>query len=340
MQVTAKGKIVQQYLERYPQMPNLTLAKKIFKDKPLLFASIETIRTLIRAYKGVSGEKNRLDNYGGGKHYKDKPDNGNINFSPYKLPEPLSEDYKPFKLPKTCSSIGIFGDFHIPNHRIKPITLALDYFKANAVDTIILNGDVLDNTPFTRHDHKTPSPVEVRDWFDMVELFFTTLRKEFPKAKIYWCEGNHDAWYSRWMREHAWQLEEDPYFSLQERLHIKKHRIEFIPQTRFVLAGKLVVVHGHHLVKGIIAPVNAARGVFNRAKVSAIISHVHVTSEHTETNLLGHTITDWSLGCMCTLTPDYQPMGGKANFGFAHVQVEKSGNYKVTNKRIVNGEIV
>ena len=106
------------------------------------------------------------------------------------------------------------------------------------------------------------------------------------------------------------------------------------------MAGKLAVVHGHFLVKGLFAPVNAARGVYLRAKQNCLIGHVHVPSQHTETDLHGNLVGTWSTGCLCSLTPDYQPHGGKASHGFATIKVHQDKSFTVENYHIHKGKIL
>lgn len=337
MAKSAKGEIVDKFLTANPEMPSLTAAKILCRDNPMDFKDVENARTMIRQYRGKAGEAARRFSVAGGKHYKPTDD---INFAPYSMPKPEDEDIQPYKLPKAHNNIGILGDLHIPNHREKPINLAYQHFLDNGANTLILNGDILDNTPFTRHDGKRPSASDVRRWFDQAELFLEWTRDIFPNAAIYWTEGNHDFWYRRWMQAHAWQLDDDPYFSLQERLHIDEYKVKFIPQEQYVLAGKLGICHGHQLMGKWGSGVSPARTVFLKAKKSMVINHVHVTNDYTDTNIAQEITTCWSIACMCTLTPKYQPMGGKANHGFGHAVVENNGNYKFKNYRIHNGKIL
>ena len=76
-----------------------------------------------------------------------------------------------------------------------------------------------------------------------------------------------------------------------------------------------------------------------RSKESSVIGHHHKTSEHTEKSLSGDVVTTWSIGCLCGLSPEYLPFN-KWNHGFAFVEVDSDRNYKVHNKRIINGSIV
>jgi hypothetical protein len=44
------------------------------------------------------------------------------------------------------------------------------------------------------------------------------------------------------------------------------------------------------------------------------------------------------VACLCELHPDYMPIN-KHHHGFAHVRVMDSGEFEVSNYRIVNGKI-
>lgn len=329
------GKIVLSFLDKYPNMPSLTLAKLIFEKHPLEWNNIDAIRSSIRSYRGRNGESQR-EKYKNNKHFK--PLSQGIDFSPYSLPTEESEDFKPYVLKRF--NVGIISDLHIPNHRNEPIRIAITYFKKQKVDAIIINGDLLDNTPFTKHDGKRPSAKDVKRWFDMAEYFLENLREEFPNAEILWLEGNHDFWYKRWMYSHAWQLGEDEYYSLQERLHLHEYKVRYIEQTQYVMLGKLAVSHGHQLSGKWGAGVSPARSVYLKTKQPMIIGHVHVTDDYTDNDLHKVIATCWTTGCLCTLTPEYQPMGGKACHGFAHVLVDKDGDFTVTNKRIYKGKVL
>lgn len=334
MAKTATGAIVLKYLEQDNSLPSLTLAKIIYKENPLMFRNVESVRAIIRSYRHQCGEKNRTG-YKNKKFFKEEGSK-----APFKMPEPISEDYKPVYLDRKFNNIGVISDLHIPNHRTKPIEVAVEYLQSVNVNCIIINGDVLDNTPFTKHGGESPTPDQTNAWFDMTELWFEWLRDQFPKAEIIWTEGNHDFWYRRWMLEHAAQLSKDSYFSLQERLHIDEYGIKFIPQTTYLKVGHLNILHGHQLSGKFGVGVAPARTIYNKTKKSTMIGHVHVADNYTDNNLDREISTCFTTGCLCTLTPDYQPIGGKACHGFAHVLVEPNGDFKVNNIRIHKGKML
>ena len=55
-----KRKIIFDVLDRFPDHGNQTLAKKVYKEHPLLWNNIESVRSIIRFYRGSSGENCRL----------------------------------------------------------------------------------------------------------------------------------------------------------------------------------------------------------------------------------------------------------------------------------------
>ena len=330
----AKSRLAISYMDEHPDTPSMTLAKMLAKDHPLEFPKAEAARTVIRYFRGAFGDRKRS-----------KTLNGNVTRHigrgkrPY-IPADESVDYEPLVLRPKDNNIGVISDLHIPNHRARPIELALETFDALKVNVIAINGDLLDNTPFTRFDRAPINPRDVPRVFNKVERFLEALRDRYPKARIIWLEGNHDAWYTKFLMKRAEVLFGDSYFHLPERLHLDEYKVEYLPQERYLMAGKLAIMHGHHVIKGMFTPVNAARGVYLRAKVNAMIGHVHVASYHEEKDLHQNVVGCWSTGCLCTLTPDYQPMAGKASHGFAHVKVEKSGDFHVENYRIHKGKIL
>jgi hypothetical protein len=120
-------------------------------------------------------------------------------------------------------------------------------------------------------------------------------------------------------------------------IHADKHGIQLIGEKRIVMLGKLPVLHGHELPKGLATPVNPARGAFLRAIDCLMIGHQHRTSEHTETTLTGKMITCWSTGCLSHLHPDYAPIN-RWNHGAATVTVDDEGNFTVDNFRLLKGQ--
>ena len=321
-----KTELAAQYVKKFPSISKSSIAAKLFNDHPHLYKDQESARTFVRNATNSFGELHRKYNPRDIVHTPD-------------LPPSLSKQRIFVDLPISSNNILWMSDIHLPNHDIDAINLATKYGKEKKINCIVLGGDILDNTPFTSHDSPPPSDDDVRDWFEYAEILFSHLRTLFPKAHIVWLEGNHDNWYVRYLMKKAPVLFNDEYYRLPQRLNLKKYNIEFYDQNIILRAGKLHMAHGHTIVRGVFAPVNAARGVFMRAKSSMMVGHVHTTSNHSETTIKEEPISCWSVGCLCTLAPDYDPHNTKHNLGFAHILVEKDGSFAVDNKRIINNKI-
>jgi predicted phosphodiesterase len=311
-------------LTEFPKLSKNAIVTYLLETYPTYFSDYENTRSIVRKVTGAQGES-RLKY----KVVDHKPDIE----TQFNLAKSKGEKRKFVELPKECHNILVISDIHFPNHDVKALGKALEYGKANNINCIVINGDLLDNEPFTNHDAPPPNTSDVRDWFQMTEDFLDMLLEEF-KCPIYFVEGNHDAWYMRYLMKKAPVLFNDQYYTLSARLKLREKGIVWIPQTSVLMIGKLPVTHGHMIVKGFFSPVNPAKGVYNKIKGSMLIGHCHTTSEHSESNLQGDLNTTYSIGCLCTLAPDYDPFNCKHNLGFARVIVQDNGNYRVENKRI------
>ena len=58
-----KREIILEYMQKWPDLPNRTLAKLIYSrdDNYKVFNSAESVRTLIRYYRGANGDKLRRE---------------------------------------------------------------------------------------------------------------------------------------------------------------------------------------------------------------------------------------------------------------------------------------
>lgn len=320
------GNLVLEYIRKFPRTANLTLARKLVLDCPSVYSNVEHARrTIIRT-----------------RHMLAKTDPEAVSetvIDPSRIPVSHAVQKEPYFIPAKHNRILIISDLHIPYHNVPALTTALQYGLDHKANCILINGDLLDFHHLSRFE-KDIRKRRTAEEFDAALEFLKYVRKTFPRAHIVWAEGNHDARYPKFLAARALELWGDDYYTLQARLQLDKLRIEFVEDTRYIMAGKLSISHGHRIIRGIFAPVNAARGVFLRTKESHLIGHTHSVSEHSEKRLHGELVTTWSTGCLCELNPDYDPFVSKAAHGFAFVDVDKTGHYRVTNKRIINGELL
>jgi predicted phosphodiesterase len=328
-----KADIAREWRSQYPDKPTLALARLMYQKNKTAFKDVEDARERLRYIEGKSGDKGiksivKSDFF--------KP--GARPLNPYNLPVSHQENREPFRLPMACNNILLISDLHIPYHDIDAINVALDYGRKQKVNTIVINGDLIDFYQLSRFE-KDPRKRRVKEEFDAAKQFLKSLRKAFPKAEIYWLEGNHDTRYQKWLMAKCAEIFDDNYYYLEQRLRLNEERVKLISEMILVKAGKLSITHGHHIMRGFFSPVNSARGVYMKAKQSTIIGHVHKCSTHSETNMDGKVITTWSTGSLCELKPDYSPLVSNYQHGFAHVVIEKNGDYSVKNYQIINGKL-
>ncbi len=324
--ILGKGDIVLSYIDKYKDFSKKAVSEKIYLDHPLIFSNPEEARALVRYYTGSNGEQKRKNS--------DKSKQ-RIGFC---VPKTKAKKVRPYNLPAQYKNILWLSDIHVPNHDEKAVQLALEYGFQNKVDCIILGGDIIDNSPFTRHDKK-PDRGEARGMFEDAIDLLITIRMNFPDAHIVWLEGNHDKWYQRWLMKNAPMVWDDPYYTLERRLGLADLDITYLEEKQILKIDGLHCVHGHTLIRGVFSPVNPARGIFLRAKASTIIGHCHQSSKHTESNIKGQIISCFSTGALCTLQPDYDPHNTKHNLGFAHI-TRNNGNFHVRNLEIYNDQIL
>jgi hypothetical protein len=219
---------------------------------------------------------------------------------------------------------------------MKSLDLALEYGYNKDVDCIIINGDFLDFSTISRFSYK-PSEMRV---VEQLENGFEVLKylQGALGVKVVYHEGNHCNRIEQYMIRQAPELYS--LNKLEKLLHLDSLGVDFVSGVQYMKFGNLNIAHGDKIVKGIFAPVNAARGVFTKTNTNTMIGHVHRTSEHIESDMNGKIIGCYSTGCLTTVRPDYNPQVSKHNQGFAVVEKDPNTNdFEVDNKKIINGKI-
>jgi len=319
--IMIQGDIVKEYLRKYPSVSSHKLAALILSETKGMFASYETARAAVRYYRGAIGSKNRNEIM---------PES----FMPrVSVPEPEQEDYSPFVLPPDSYPIVIGSDAHIPYHDQDAVEMFIEHAHDIKAKTIILLGDWLDFYMLSRF-LKDPRKRQPVDELATLRAILTAMRKANPKARIIYKYGNHDERWDMYLMQNAPAIFAIPETHLYYQLGLAKLKIEVVQNKRVIRAGHLNLIHGHEYLGGITQPVNPARGLYLRAKKSAIEGHFHQSSDHTETSINGDVVTCWSIGCLCGLHPQYMPLN-KWNLGFADV-FDDGGMFRVVNHKIID----
>lgn len=309
-----------------------TLARMFCQQHPQIIDcnddTINKVRGMMRKYAGRNGKSDVRQRF----EIRDR----NTGETQPSMPESEVEEKHPHWL--TPGVLGVLSDVHVPYHEPHVIATACKYFKEKGVDSILLNGDILDfwaKSRFLKIGTKPDTVEEIRRGRE----FLAWLRWQFKGIPIYYRLGNHEARWAHYLWTKGGEIAkamQEMYGSglgFPEFLHFDKYDITFI-DAHIIKAGKLNILHGHEFGGGFFNPVNAARGAFLRGKSNILVGHHHATSEHQESNLEGDQIAAWSTGCLCELRPEYAPVSTKTNWGAAIVTHEEDGSFYVDNFRI------
>lgn len=235
---------------------------------------------------------------------------------------------------------GVIGDIHIPYHDTVTIERFVEECRKRDVAGILLNGDTLDSHEVAFFDVER-SAKSYREELELTKQFLSYLRARFPDIRIVWKDGNHEERAGRYCLRRAPAISDLPCVNLPQFVDMAKYGIEYVTDKRIIMLGQLPVIHGHEYRGGISMPVNAARGIFLKAKDTVMVNHFHQTSMHPETTIKDKEIMVWSVGCACGLQPRYNPHGGKWNHGFAMVELDADGGFAVDNRRVLrSGKVV
>lgn len=327
-----KCDVAREYRDKYgPSKSTKALARIMYSENKALFTGEEDARSVLRYIEGKHGETNRQRVKK--THHIMKESRP---YNPYNLPESDETVFEPFFL--NHSKIVVFNDLHAPYHSIPALTAALDYCVKEKPNAVLLNGDMFDFhglSRFLKDPRKKRFSEELAVGVDLISTIQSVLR-----CKIYFKLGNHDERYQHFLWQKAGELEGIEEFKFESIIKNRLKNVEVIGDKRIVKAGHLNIIHGHEFGMSVFSPVNIARGLFLKGKVSAMQGHNHVTSEHTEPDMNGKIVTSWSVGCLCELHPAFLPIN-KWNHGFATVEVDKkSGEFEVKNKRIYKGKVL
>lgn len=306
--------IIKKSLERFPHLPNRTLSRYILMQYGDYFdGDLEKIRNRIRGLRGAKGEKSREN-----QRY----------FNPT-MPKTWRKKREPYHL--NPGKWLLLPDVHVPFHEPKALEAAIQYGKDQKVTGILFPGDLQDcaAVSFWASARKRDFDSELEILIDFLDF----IESEFPDQEKIWLPGNHEHRLPRYYQSKAPELIGMPIQAFDVVLALDHRKITRLEYKQIVMAGKLPIIHGDEI--RISQAVNPARGLLLKAKTWAMCAHYHKTSEQPGKDLNGTLLTTWSMGCLCDLSPDYNPYGNDWNWGAAVISVEKNGSFEVRNFRIL-----
>jgi len=309
----------------HPDAPSRTLARRLVRECNNAITLRQATLRIARQF-GVQGKHARKNVKAVAPRPKRKA--GEV----IAIPKSMAEAWTPHVM-KVLGPVGIISDVHVPYHSEIAVAAAIGFLKEQNLSGLLLNGDIADFYAISRY-MKDPTQRDFKGELEAVRAFVAYVRQEFPGIPIAYKLGNHEERWTHWLWQHAAEISDDPRMSLGAWLDFDKHNITLVEDQRPVMLGKLPVFHGHELPRGMAAPVNVARGVWMRMKGTGLVGHHHRTSNHAESDWRHTETANWSVGCLCDLTPEYSRVNAW-NWGFAVCTVHERGAFDVHNYRVM-----
>ena len=326
MKTFTKKSVATEFSKKFPNHGTKTVARAILKSHPRLFPSLAAAYAAMRLVRGTLRKglaKNATD---------PKPFRFIESMPPSKIEK--REDF----VIDSSERILVLSDIHFPHHSTEALQAAIEYGRKIKPTIVYLNGDTVENYALSRWE---PDPRK-RDLAEEIKLArqgLRWIRERFKKSRIVFKHGNHEARSEDYLKRKAPELLGVEDFQLSRLLRFDDLGIEEVELLQVAKFGKLNVIHGHELPKGISNPVNAARGMFLRLSETSMCGHFHQTSQHTEARgIKKEVVSCWTTGCLCGLQPDYAIIN-KWNHGFATVETETGGDFEVKNLKIISGKV-
>jgi hypothetical protein len=330
------GILAREALQKFPDLPSLTLAKLLYKESPKAFLTLEGARSAVRWARGAIFNKQHT--------YQTPNPIGKISpkkatsfrMCGYGIPEPAPSEFKVYPLPDDAKKYLVAGDIHIPYHDRHSLELMFAYAARVKVDGVLFLGDFMDCYQLSMFV-KDPRQRHFKDEIQAAQDLLAFVRSKLKLKHLIWKLGNHEKRWDTYLQLKAPELFGIPGCSLPEIIHTERYDIEVVPENCPMRHSMLTILHGHEFGRSFSSPVNPARGMYLRGGGCIISAHEHRTSQHTEPTVLGTNISTWSMGCLCDLHPPYRTLN-KWDHSFAIIHIHPT--WRIEQKRIVNGEIL
>lgn len=224
----------------------------------------------------------------------------------------------------------VASDIHFPYEDKNAIKAFLDFIKRNVVDTIVLNGDILDMYDVSSFD-KSPERINsLQKELDKAYKFFGQIRKICPEAKIIFVRGNHEFRLERYLMKHPELFSLDA-LKLPNLLRLKDFNIGYEPKA-FKL-GSLKITHGSIVRK---FSSYTAHAELDKNDCSGISGHTHrggICFKQTPSRYLAW----YESFCLCDINPEYVDNPDWQQ-GFLYGYIDKD-SFAVTPIPIVAGKV-
>jgi predicted phosphodiesterase len=245
-------------------------------------------------------------------------------------------------LNKDVTKFVLLNDVHVP-HNIELETI-FEFFTEFKPDYAILNGDIINNDPFSHWDKQSPmrfkNMPQPKPYYEQCnEIFYRPLREAVgKKCKIVHGIGNHEAWSNKAIGE---MPEGEGYWEVENNL---ENIDSWYASKTMVNLGKLFFVHGDIIQGG----QNHSFKMLNYFRRNLRYGHYHDLQERSYNNPID--ITERHTARSCGTLQKFNPsfMGNRPHdwmHCFTYGYVFSDGTFHdhttlvVDNKFMANGKL-
>lgn len=251
------------------------------------------------------------------------------------IPQPIEQNHRePYQL-TGYRRIGILSDVRLPFHDYTALKTALRKLYEYEIDTLILNGDIVDFYSVSFWERR-PEYRNLERERTLVVDALKRIREIFRDVKIIYKEGNHEERLQRFLSKKAPELYDLEELKVENFLKLRDMGIDYVKDKRRIEAGELDIIHGHEYRS--FASVNIAISFLRKSFRNILLGHFHRKQEDTKKTIRDELSGAWVVGCLCDLKPDYSP-NNEWTHGFAFVELWENGHFQVRN-HLIQGEEV
>ena len=222
-----KGQIAREYVLKFSNASTMAISRMVFNDYPLDFDNFNQARALVRHQRAEHSKNNFNPAQIRSEETKKK-----FMLKKTDLPDSDYSKVETFIIPKGQNNILILSDIHFPYQDNEALILALNYGIENKVNTIYLNGDILDFYQCSRFTKDR----RLRDMAGELEMgrnFLKMLQETF-NCPIYYKIGNHEKRYEDYLMIKAPELLGIDDFKLEQLLRMREYGVTLVKDTRMV----------------------------------------------------------------------------------------------------------
>lgn len=332
---TVNQQIVRALLADNPQISSSMLSRIMRARHPEVWTTDNAAILAVRRARGAQGEARRADSPPMQVRPVEEVDACERWGSAIPKEEPTEWGWR--ELPSGIDNWLIMADVHLPHHDSRAIEAMLEYADGRC-DGVLILGDFVDAYQISSFC-RDPRVCNMQGEIEAACMFLDALKQLKPKA-IVWRGANHEARLQRYLQQRAPELFPAIANSVtwESLCGLKERDVTWIQPQDPIRVGHLSLLHGDEYRASFASPVNPARGMYLRAHGCVLSAHQHQTSEHTDPDIRGVTVTCWSIGCLCRLNPLWNPLN-RWNHGFAELDLT-GPEWRVANHRIINNRVL